>query len=116
MLVELYARYHRPIFIAETGSEDRTRAGWLRYVCGETLAAIETGVPIHGMCLYPILNHPGWDDNRHCRNGLWDYPDANGHRQIYGPLAKELKAWQKVFEKGEAADAGHANAMEAATA
>ncbi|HEX4265825.1 MAG TPA: beta-glucosidase [Verrucomicrobiae bacterium] len=114
MLGELYERYHRPMFIAETGSEDRRRAGWLRYVCGETLAAIETGVPIHGLCLYPILNHPGWDDSRHCRNGLWDYPDADGHRQLYEPLARELKAWQKVFEHGEAS--GHEAAMEAATA
>jgi beta-glucosidase/6-phospho-beta-glucosidase/beta-galactosidase len=114
MLAELYERYHRPMFIAETGSEDRRRAGWLRYVCSETRAAIGMGVPVHGLCLYPILNHPGWDDNRHCRNGLWDYPDAHGHRQIYEPLARELKAWQKVFEHGEAS--GHANAMEAATA
>ena len=114
MLTELYERYHRPIFIAETGSEDRIRAGWLRYVCGETLAAIESGVPVHGICLYPILNHPGWDDNRHCRNALWDYPDANGHREIYRPLARELKAWQKKFEHGEAFE--RVEAMEAATA
>jgi hypothetical protein len=116
MLTELYERYHRPIFIAETGSENRIRPGWLRYVCGETLAAMEAGVPVHGMCLYPILNHPGWDDNRHCRNGLWDYPDANGHRQIYEPLARELKAWQKVFENEDTSETGLANAMEHATA
>ncbi|HEY2081721.1 MAG TPA: beta-glucosidase [Verrucomicrobiae bacterium] len=116
MLVELYERYHRPLFIAETGSENRIRAGWLRYVCGETLAAIEAGVPVHGMCLYPILNHPGWNDNRHCHNGLWDYPDANGRRPIYEPLARELKTWQKVFESSDAAATGKAHAMEIATA
>jgi len=100
MLTELYQRYHRPLFIAETGSENRIRAGWLRYVCGETRAAIESGVPVRGMCLYPILNHPGWNDGRHCYNGLWDYPNSNGQRQIYEPLARELKHWQKVFENG----------------
>ncbi len=98
MLAEVFERYHRPIFIAETGSENRTRAGWFRYVCQETQAAIASGVPVHGICLYPILNHPGWVDNRHCYNGLWDYPDTHGNREIYEPLARELKRWQKVFE------------------
>jgi hypothetical protein len=100
MLKELYERYHRPIFIAETGAENRIRAGWLRYVCGETRAAIEGGIPVEGMCLYPILNHPGWVDGRHCHNALWDYPDKEGRRKIYEPLARELKRWQKVFEYG----------------
>ncbi|HWD92286.1 MAG TPA: beta-glucosidase [Verrucomicrobiae bacterium] len=116
MLVELYERYHRPIFIAETGSENRARAGWLRYVCGETLAAMEAGVPVHGMCLYPILNHPGWEDDRHCYNALWDYPDAAGRRKIYKPLARELKAWQKVFDPSEPGLPQRAHAMEAAMA
>jgi hypothetical protein len=98
MLAELYERYQRPVFIAETGSENRIRASWFRYVCEETQAAIQAGVPVRGMCLYPILNHPGWLDGRHCHNALWDYPDAHGHREIYEPLERELKHWQKVFE------------------
>ncbi len=100
MLWELYGRYHRPVFIAETGAENRIRAGWLRYVCEETQAAIGAGVPVKGMCLYPILNHPGWNDGRHCHNALWDYSDAHGHREIYKPLARELKRWQRIFEHG----------------
>jgi len=115
MLTELHDRYHRPIFIAETGSENRIRAGWLRYVSGETLAAIEAGVPVEGICLYPILNHPGWNDNRHCHNGLWDYPDAKGHREIYEPLARELKRWQGVFEHTSTEDTGNAPEMQSAT-
>jgi hypothetical protein len=47
-------------------------------------------VPLHGLCMYPIVNHPGWDDDRHCYNGLWDYPDTSGARDIYEPLAREL--------------------------
>ena len=104
MLAEVYDRYHRPLFIAETGAEDRPRAGWLRYVCQEVYAAIQNGIPIHGICLYPILNHPGWLDNRHCHNGLWDYPDKQGRREIYRPLAAELARNQKLFQSGVAAD------------
>ena len=103
MLAELYARYRRPVYVAETGSENRIRASWFRYVCGETLAAIESGVPVKGMCLYPIVNHPGWNDCRHCHNALWDYPDEQGKRKIYAPLVRELQRWQKVFEHDAAA-------------
>ena len=98
LLAEVYERYHRPILIAETGTEDEARPAWLRYVCQQTDATISRGVPIQGICLYPILNHPGWVDDRHCYNGLWDYPDQNGGRQIYQPLADELHKWQKHFE------------------
>lgn len=116
MLMEMYARYHRPLYIAETGAENRIRAGWLRYVCGETKAAIANGTPVHGMCLYPILNHPGWVDGRHCYNALWDYPDEHGNREIYEPLANELRRWQKVFESSDAQLPEDSDEMEAALA
>jgi hypothetical protein len=99
MLKEIWERYHRAVFIAETGAEGRLRRGWFRYVCEETKAAITAGVPVQGICLYPIVNHPGWLDDRHCKNGLWDYPDAHGNREIYVPLAKELAQWRQIFEK-----------------
>jgi hypothetical protein len=58
LLAENYAHYQRPIFVAETGIEDETRPAWMRYICNEVYAAIAAGVPIEGVCLYPILNHP----------------------------------------------------------
>jgi len=106
MLEEVYQRYRRPMIIAETGAEDGARAGWLRYVCEEADAGIHSGVPLHGCCLYPILNHPGWVDDRHCHNALWDYANERGERKIYTPLARELRRWQKRFEgRGVHADA-----------
>ena len=79
ILAETYARYGRPIFIAETGIEGDLRAAWLRMILGEVDAAIALGVPIEGVCLYPILDHPGWDDDRYCPNGLLRYsPNAAG--------------------------------------
>jgi beta-glucosidase/6-phospho-beta-glucosidase/beta-galactosidase len=98
MLKEAHERYHKPLFIAETGAEGRPRRSWFRYVCEETQAAIQTGTAIQGICLYPIVNHPGWLDDRHCENGLWDYPDENGNRQIYKPLAAELREWRERFD------------------
>ncbi len=104
MLMEVYRRYGRPVFIAETGSENQRRANWFNYVCQEAQEAMKAGVPLHGICLYPILNHPGWVDDRHCHNALWDYPDEQGNREIYAPLARELHRWRKQFD-GEGSSA-----------
>ena len=97
MLREVHERYGRPLFIAETGTEGEARPEWLRYVAREAAAAIQLGVPVEGLCLYPIVNHPGWDDDRHCLNGLWDYPDSAGHRDADPALLAELQHQQRVF-------------------
>lgn len=98
VLKEFYERYRKPIFVAETGIEDEQRPFWFRYICEEVYAAIEMDVPVLGICLYPIVNHPGWDDNRHCYNGLWDYADEFGRREIYEPLAAEVRKQTKIFD------------------
>ena len=91
ILKEYYERYKHPMIVAETGIENKMRPAWFRYIYEQTEIAKKSGVPVHGICLYPIFNHPGWDDNRHCYNGLWDYPNKNGEREIYQPLADEIK-------------------------
>ena len=96
---EVYQRYQRPFMIAETGIEDELRPSWFRYVCGEARAAAAAGAQVEGICLYPILNHPGWDDHRHCHNGLWDYPDDEGAREIDQPLAMEMQAQRAIFDE-----------------
>ena len=98
MLQEVHKRYGRPIFIAETGIEDQARPAWLRYIGHETRRALREGVPLNGLCLYPIVNHPGWDDDRHCHNGLWDYAAPDGQREIYEPLARELESQQRLLQ------------------
>jgi hypothetical protein len=100
ILVEYHQRYGRPILLAETGIEDDERADWFRFVCHELRLAKARQVPIQGVCLYPIVNHPGWDDDRYCHNGLWEYPDETGHREIYQPLADELIVQAKLCGAG----------------
>lgn len=97
MLKEVYERYRRPLFIAETGIEEELRPSWFRYVCEQARVALKHGVQLEGICLYPIINHPGWDDDRHCHNGLWDYANAEGEREIYEPLADELQQQRKLL-------------------
>jgi beta-glucosidase/6-phospho-beta-glucosidase/beta-galactosidase len=97
MLAHIWHRYRRPLFLAETGIESERRPEWLRYVSDEAATAILNGVPLEGICLYPIVNHPGWADDRHCQNGMWDYSDDTGQRDIYVPLADELALQQARF-------------------
>jgi hypothetical protein len=104
LLIDMYAHYQRPIVISETGTEGKDRPHWFRYVMDELHAAMQEGVPVEGVCLYPILNHPGWDNDRHCPNGLWGYADDQGRREIYRPLADELQRQQPRFQSAEAGE------------
>lgn len=104
ILREYAARYERPIMIAETGIENEARPEWFRYICEQIRIAESGGVQIQGICLYPIVNHPGWDDDRHCHNGLWDYPNENGEREIYAPLAEEIERQKREFETSDGAE------------
>jgi hypothetical protein len=99
ILQDVWDRYGRPMFLAETGTEDERRADWFRYVCDEVELALTNGIPVLGICLYPILNHEGWDDGRHCHNGLFDYADNEGNREVYQPLADAIRAAQTKFSK-----------------
>jgi hypothetical protein len=90
----IHERYGRPLFIAETGTEGDERAPWFAYVAAEAEAAIAQGTPVEGVCLYPILNHLGWDDDRHCPNGLLCGIAPDGARDVYQPLADELARWR----------------------
>lgn len=105
MLAEVYERYRRPMFIAETGIENAERPAWLAYVGHEARAAIAKGVDLQGICIYPIVNHPGWDDDRHCHNGLWDYADERGAREPYEPLLRELSRQEALLGRMRAGGA-----------
>jgi len=98
LLARVHTRYRRPIFVAETSIEGDRRAPWLRHVADEVQEAIKAGVPVEGLCLYPVLSHPGWDDERHCPNGLLEPEPRHGARRpVHAPLARELRRQQAEF-------------------
>lgn len=70
MLVELQRRYERPMILSETGAEADAAGGWLGLICAECRQAMRAGVNLQGICLYPVMDYPGWDDGRHCDCGL----------------------------------------------
>jgi hypothetical protein len=97
LMAMAHARYGRPIFLAETSIEGDARAPWLRYVGEEIRAALAAGVPVEGICLYPVLSHLGWDDDRYCPNGLLELSQDGEARPVHAPLADELREQQRLF-------------------
>ncbi|MEZ4732725.1 MAG: hypothetical protein R3E79_36945 [Caldilineaceae bacterium] len=68
----------------------------MNYICSEVSTAMEAGVPIEGVCIYPICDYPGWDDERYCASGLWGYANEKGKRG-HMPLAEELERQQQFL-------------------
>jgi hypothetical protein len=95
MLKELHQRYQRPVLLSETGCEDEERVPWFKYVVDQVLLAIDRGVPMEGVCWYPFLDYPGWDDGRYCPTGLFGYPDGEGKRAAFHPLHLQAQALQQ---------------------
>jgi hypothetical protein len=98
LMRDIHARYERPLFMAETGIEGPKRQEWLRYIGRAMRETVLAKVPLEGICLYPIMGHPGWDDDRYCPNGLLEMAPHDGTRRpVHQPLAEELERQQKLF-------------------
>jgi hypothetical protein len=80
------------------GLSDARRADRLRHAGAEVREAIRAGIRVEGICLYPVLSHPGWDDDRYCPNGLLEMEVRHGHRVEHAPLAAELRRQQRLCE------------------
>ncbi|CAN5812971.1 family 1 glycosylhydrolase [soil metagenome] len=73
LLAELHQRYGRPLLIGETSHFGSGRGRWIREVADEVRAARADGVPVEGLCVYPIIDRPDWDDPGHWHHsGLWE--------------------------------------------
>lgn len=108
LLTEIYERYKRPFFLAETSHYGIGRAPWLREVSGEIAKALRSGIPVGGACLYPITDRFDWDDCTHWHHcGLWDFEkDEHGdyRRVLNVPYAKALADARKLIEDCSSAD------------
>lgn len=98
LFAEVYERYRRPMLIAETGCEGGNGPPWVNYIGGEVRRALRLGLPIHGLCLYPVMDYPGWDDERHCRVGLIELDDDYRERRVDEELALALQEEALLFE------------------
>ena len=107
ILSEVYERYRRPLIVSETGAEGGGRPAWLHYVCQEVRAARKAGIPVEAICIYPILDYPGWDNERVCEVGLFSAPDFQGRRSVDPDFAEELARWQLRLSRERIEREGH---------
>jgi hypothetical protein len=101
LLGRTYARYRRPMFLAETSHVEAWRGAWVRERASVVALARAHGVPVEGICLYPVVDRPDWDDpGRWHHSGLWDVaPDAEGRldRVLAADYAIALQAARRLF-------------------
>jgi len=87
--------------MAETSHYGTGRAAWLREVAQGVYEARQQGIPMDGVCLYPILDRFDWEDATHFHNsGLFDYrsyTDGRYERVINAEYAAELVAAQALM-------------------
>jgi hypothetical protein len=90
MLQEVHQRYGRPIVVSETGAEGAAKSSWLHYVGAEVEEARRRGASVEGICLYPVLDYPGWENGRLCKVGLLGPADPSGTRALCRRTADEI--------------------------
>ncbi len=93
LIKRVYERYGGELLITETSHVDDMRPKWLATLVEEVESLIADGVPLKGVCLYPILGMPEWHDQaRWTQMGLWELRQSETHleRQLCEPMYHEL--------------------------
>jgi Beta-glucosidase/6-phospho-beta-glucosidase/beta-galactosidase len=99
LLRQVWKRYGGDLLVTETSHVGDMRAPWLRTVAEECGKLLDEGVPIRGVCLYPVLGMPEWHDPFiWTRMGLWDLvPRHDGlERCLHTPMLDALREAQRV--------------------
>ncbi|ADD76603.1 Hypothetical Protein PANA_1436 [Pantoea ananatis LMG 20103] len=99
LLAQYWQRYQRPMLIAETGAEGEARAPWLQEVSENVAVALDQGIAMEGISLYPVVEYPAWADDRRSPGSLLGLADPNGNRTVHEDLALVLRSQQIKFTK-----------------
>lgn len=97
-----WERYRRPIIIGETSGYQDNRAEWLQMTIQESLKALNAGVDLHGVCLYPFVDVPDWWTQKWANIGVYDVRDKDSFDRVaYDPYIAELRRWQQILDQPE---------------
>jgi hypothetical protein len=103
LLLYAWERYHRPLIIGETSGHQEHRAEWLRMTVEECMKALNSGVDLQGVCLYPCVDIPDWNTGEWAKIGLFDVDDPEAcERCACDPYIAELRRWQGLMGAPEA--------------
>jgi hypothetical protein len=95
----VWERYGGEALISETAHVGDRRAPWLREVAAEAEGLLDAGVPLRGVCLYPILGMQEWHAREQwTRMGLWDLVPQSPTlaRLPYAPAIEALADAQRL--------------------
>jgi hypothetical protein len=92
-----WRRYGCEVVITETSALGEARAPWIHELSTMAEELLGEGVPLGGVCLYPILGMPEWHArDQWTRMGLWDLEREQDvlERKACGPMMAALRAVQ----------------------
>ncbi|MPQ56547.1 NAD(P)-binding protein [Duganella sp. FT27W] len=102
-LLDVHRRYHRPVLLAETSHVGSGRGAWIAEMASQTALALQHGVVMQGICLYPIVDRNDWEHEHHWhRSGLWDLDRAGPDplaRQLVAPYGIALQQGQRLITR-----------------
>jgi beta-glucosidase/6-phospho-beta-glucosidase/beta-galactosidase len=101
LMSRVWERYKRPIIIGETSGMKDGRAAWLNDVMEEALAAVDQGMDLHGVCLFPAVDMPDWHTGEWLNNGIFDIMPIEDvlHRSPCQSYIDALRHWQRELNR-----------------
>lgn len=105
LLLYAWERYRRPIIIGETSGYQDRRAEWLCMTVEECLKALNGGIDLQGVCLYPCIDIPDWNTGEWAKIGVYDIHDRETlERCPCEPYIEELRRWERILHQPEHVD------------
>lgn len=100
LIERVHQRYGGELLISETGHVDDHRPRWMTELSRECEAVLDAGIPLRGVCLYPILGMPEWHaQDQWTRMGLWDVHHHRAHgRALCKPMWKAFRRAARSLE------------------
>jgi beta-glucosidase/6-phospho-beta-glucosidase/beta-galactosidase len=97
LLKQAYERYRKPMILSETGHFGTGRIEWISEIMEECLSVVRSGIPLLGVCIYPVIDRPDWDRlDYYTNSGIWDL-DEHKNRIAHPGYIEALTAHQVAF-------------------
>ena len=65
------------------------------------MAAVNRGINLQGICLFPGVDMPDWHTGEWLNNGICDLHEQEGRLQrvLHDPYVQELRRWQTLLNR-----------------